>query len=282
MPHVSLRNVTKVYGEDTVALDDVSIEIDAGEFVVVLGPSGAGKSTLLRILNGLTTPTTGTVEIGGQPVSESGSDVGMVFQMHYLIESMSAYRNALTGALGRTDNLRSILTLNDRTDKREALRALATVGLLNEAEQRAGSMSGGQKQRVGIARALVQDPSLLLADEPVSSLDPKAARDVMRYLKQAAAERDLTTLSSLHQVNIAREFGDRFVGIRDGSVMFDGSREELSMDVVDDLYYGSDAEAGFETEAVGEAENEDTAEADVGSPAGADTGPGAGMGGVDS
>lgn len=282
MPHVSLRNVTKVYGEDTVALDDVSLEINAGEFVVVLGPSGAGKSTLLRILNGLTTPTTGTVEIGGRPVSESGSDVGMVFQMHYLIESMSAYRNALTGALGRTDDLRSILTLNDRTDKREALRALDTVGLLDGAEQRAGSMSGGQKQRVGIARALVQDPSLLLADEPVSSLDPKAARDVMRYLKQAAAERDLTTLSSLHQVNIAREFGDRFVGIRDGSVMFDGSREELSMDVVDDLYYGADAEAGFDSEAAGEAENGDDAEAGVGTPTGADTGPEAGVGGVDS
>ena len=279
MPHVSLRNVTKVYGEDTVALDDVSLEIDAGEFVVVLGPSGAGKSTLLRILNGLTTPTTGTVEIGGRPVSDSGSDVGMVFQMHYLIESMSAYRNALTGALGRTDNLRSILTLNDRADKREALRALDTVGLLDEAEQRAGSMSGGQKQRVGIARALVQDPSLLLADEPVSSLDPKAARDVMRYLKQAAAERDLTTLSSLHQVNIAREFGDRFVGIRDGSVMFDGSREALSMDVVDDLYYGADAEAGFDADADPTGENE--SETGVETPAGADAGPGTGVGGVD-
>jgi phosphonate transport system ATP-binding protein len=245
MPHVSLQNVTKTYGEDTVALDDVSVEIDSGEFVVVLGPSGAGKSTLLRILNGLTEPTEGTVEIGDSPVSDSGSEVGMVFQMHYLIESMSAYRNALTGALGRTDDLRSILTLNDRDDKREALDALETVGLLQEAEQRAGSMSGGQKQRVGIARALVQNPSLLLADEPVSSLDPKAARDVMGYMKQAASERDLTTLASLHQVNIAREFGDRFIGIRDGSVVFDGDREELSMEVVDDLYYGAETEGTF-------------------------------------
>ncbi|WP_256546314.1 phosphonate ABC transporter ATP-binding protein [Halobellus inordinatus] len=245
MPHVSLQNVTKTYGEDTVALDDVSVEIDSGEFVVVLGPSGAGKSTLLRILNGLTEPTEGTVEIGDSPVSDSGSEVGMVFQMHYLIESMSAYRNALTGALGRTDDLRSILTLNDRDDKREALSALETVGLLQEAEQRAGSMSGGQKQRVGIARALVQNPSLLLADEPVSSLDPKAARDVMGYMKQAASERDLTTLVSLHQVNIAREFGDRFIGIRDGSVVFDGDREELSMEVVDDLYYGAETEGTF-------------------------------------
>ena len=237
MPHVSLQNVTKLFGEDTIALDDVSIEITAGEFVVILGPSGAGKSTLLRILNGLTEPSTGTAQIGGSPVSESGSDVGMVFQMHYLIESLSAYRNALTGALSRTTNLKSILTLNQTDDKRAALRALDTVGLLKDAEQRAGTMSGGQKQRVGIARALVQNPSLLLADEPVSSLDPKAARDVMRYMKQAARERELTTVASLHQVNIAREFGDRFIGVRDGTVIFDGSRAELSMDVIDDLYY---------------------------------------------
>lgn len=237
MPHVSLQNVTKVFGEDTVALDDVSIEITAGEFVVILGPSGAGKSTLLRILNGLTEPTTGTAQIGGSPVSESGSDVGMVFQMHYLIESLSAYRNALTGALARTSNLNSVLTLNRTDDKRAALHALETVGLLSDAEQRAGTMSGGQKQRVGIARALVQNPSLLLADEPVSSLDPKAARDVMRYMRQAARERELTTIASLHQVNIAREFGDRFIGVRDGTVVFDGSRAELSMDIIDDIYY---------------------------------------------
>jgi phosphonate transport system ATP-binding protein len=109
-------------------------------------------------------------------------------------------------------------------------------------------MSGGQKQRVGIARALVQQPALLLADEPVSSLDPKAARDVMNYMKQAAKERDLTTLASLHQVNIAREFGDRFVGIRDGSIIFDGDREALTMDVVDRLYYGEGTDGAFSEE----------------------------------
>lgn len=260
MPSVSLQNVTKIYGEDTVALDDVSFEINSGEFVVVLGPSGAGKSTLLRILNGLTPPTDGTVKIGGEPVSNAGSDVGMVFQMHYLIESMSAYGNALTGALGRTDDIRSVLTLNDTEDKREALRALETVGLLQEAEQRASSMSGGQKQRVGIARALVQTPSLLLADEPVSSLDPKSARDVMSYMKQAARERDLTTLASLHQVNIAREFGDRFIGIRDGSVVFDGDRDDLSMEIVDELYYGKDGGGTF----ADGAEHEETVEASIG------------------
>jgi phosphonate transport system ATP-binding protein len=132
-------------------------------------------------------------------------------------------------------------------------------------------MSGGQKQRVGIARALVQNPELLLADEPVSSLDPKAARDVMGYMKQAARERDLTTLASLHQVNIAREFGDRFIGIRDGRVMFDGTREELSMDVVDELYYGEgdgsfadDDEADDDLDSEARREREDGAEAEPG------------------
>jgi phosphonate transport system ATP-binding protein len=248
MPAISVNNVTKRY-DDVVALNDVSFEIPEGEFVVILGPSGAGKSTLLRILNGLTPPTDGNVYIGDEPIGSARSEVGMVFQMHYLIENMSAYRNALTGALSRAGLIRSLLTWYDGQDKRNALEALDTVGLLDFAEQRAGSMSGGQKQRVGIARALVQNPDLLLADEPVSSLDPKAARDVMSYMKEAANERGLTTLASLHQVNIAREFGERFIGVRDGEVVFDGSREDLTMEVVDEIYYGESMDDADDDEA---------------------------------
>jgi phosphonate transport system ATP-binding protein len=244
MPAVTFDDVTKVYGEDTVALRDIDIEIGEGEFVILLGPSGAGKSTLLRVLNGLTQPTEGVVEINGEVPGGARKEVGMVFQEHYLVESMSAFQNALTGALARNGFFRSILTWQRTDDKRAALEALETVGLLEEAGQRAGSMSGGQKQRVGIARALVQQPSLLLADEPVASLDPKAARDVMGYMKQAAQERDLTAITSLHQVNIAREFGDRFLGIRDGGVVFDGDRDDLTMDVVDEIYYGEGADEG--------------------------------------
>ena len=238
MPAISVQDLRKVYGEDEVALDGVSFDIEEGEFVVVLGPSGAGKSTLLRILNGLTEPTEGTVQVNGEEVRGRRDDVAMVFQLHYVIESMSAYRNALTGALSRAGLLQSLLTWYDDEDKRAALDALETVGLLEEAEQRAGSMSGGQQQRVGIARALVQHPTLLLADEPVASLDPKAATEVMGYMRSAAKDRNLTTIASLHQVNIAREFGDRFIGIRDGEVVFDGDGDDLTMEAVDDIYYG--------------------------------------------
>jgi phosphonate transport system ATP-binding protein len=249
MPAVTVEHLTKVFGEETVALDDVSFTVEDGEFVVILGPSGAGKSTLLRILNGLTKPTAGSVYIGDEEITGARSDIAMVFQLHYIIESISAYRNALTGALSRADLLESVLTQYDRDDKLAALEALETVGLLDAAEQRTGSMSGGQKQRVGIARALVQRPALLLADEPVASLDPKAANTVMRYMKTAAEERNLTTIASLHQVNIAREFGDRFIGIKDGRIVFDGDHDAMTMDAVDEIYY-EDAEEAPAREAV--------------------------------
>ncbi|WP_227132150.1 phosphonate ABC transporter ATP-binding protein [Halorubellus salinus] len=247
MPAITVENLTKRYG-DTVALEDASFTIPEGEFVVLLGPSGAGKSTLLRILNGLTEPTEGGVYMGDRKLSGRRSDIGMVFQMHYLVESMSAYKNALTGALSREDLLRSLLTWYDTPDKVAALEALDTVGLLDEAQQRAGSMSGGQKQRVGIARALVQQPDLMLADEPVASLDPKAAEEVMGYMRDAAKERTLTTIASLHQVGLAREFGERYIGLRDGRVVFDGGKDDLTMDVVDEIYYEEDEEASAATQ----------------------------------
>lgn len=251
MSTIQVENLSKSYG-DVQALEDVSFEIPDGEFVVILGESGAGKSTLLRCLNGLTEPTEGTVKIDGEPVTGPRTDVGMIFQQHNIIEEMTAYTNALTGALNRTSLFRSIFQWNDREEKLDALQALDTVGLLDEAEQRAANMSGGQQQRVGISRALVQDPNLLLADEPVASLDPASAESVMGYIKDAAGEHDLTTLASLHQVNLAREFGERFIGMKDGRVIFDGYRDDLTFEVIDDIY------GDIQTESIRSGENEST------------------------
>jgi phosphonate transport system ATP-binding protein len=232
---LAVENLSKHYG-DTRALEDVSFEIPDGEFAVVLGESGAGKSTLLRILNGLTSPTSGDVYLDGEAITDSRSDVAMVFQQHNLVDEMTAFGNALTGTLNRTGFLRSLFQRQGDAEKLLALEALDTVGLVDEADQRVLSMSGGQQQRVGIARALVQRPGLLLADEPVASLDPASAETVMDYLRSAAEERDLTTLASLHQVNIAREFGERFIGLRDGRVCCDCTREDLTPGVIEEIY----------------------------------------------
>ncbi|MFC7078622.1 phosphonate ABC transporter ATP-binding protein [Haloarcula halophila] len=248
MSTLKIENLSKQYG-DVTALEDVSFEIE-DEFAVLLGESGAGKSTMLRCINGLTEPTEGSITLDGEEVGGSHTDVGMIFQQHNLVEGVSAYLNALTGSLDRVSLLKSMLQWQSREDKLRALEALETVGLLEESHQRVSQMSGGQQQRVGIARALVQDPRLLLADEPVASLDPSSAETVMGYLRKAAAEHDVTALVSLHQVNIAAYFGDRFIGLKDGEKLFDVRREGLTPELIDTLYGN--------VETVGLAEQEET------------------------
>lgn len=234
MSTLKVENLSKQYG-DVTALKDVSFEIE-GEFVVLLGESGAGKSTLLRCVNGLTEPTEGSISLDGEEIAGSQTDVGMIFQQHNLVEGVSAYLNALTGSLSRVSMLRSMLQWQSRDDKVRALESLKTVGLLDESHQKVSQMSGGQQQRVGIARALVQDPQLLLADEPVASLDPSSSETVMTYLRKAAKEHSVTALVSLHQVNVAAHFGDRFIGLRDGKKLFDVERGALTPELIDEVY----------------------------------------------
>jgi phosphonate transport system ATP-binding protein len=234
MSTLTVDNVSKYYG-DVTAVKDVSFEIE-DEFAVLLGASGAGKSTLLRCVNGLTEPSDGEIRLNGEPINSSRADIGMIFQQHNLVEGFSAYANSLTGSLNRTPVIRSVFQWQRREEKLQALEALETVGLLDEAHQKVSQMSGGQQQRVGIARALVQNPRLLLADEPVASLDPSSAETVMEYLRKAAAEHDVTALVSLHQVNIAAYFGERFIGLRDGRMLFDVERDDLTPELIDELY----------------------------------------------
>ncbi|THE66633.1 phosphonate ABC transporter ATP-binding protein [Salinadaptatus halalkaliphilus] len=236
MSRIAVTNLTKVYGDDTIALDDVSFEIDEGEFVIVLGVSGSGKSTLLRCLSSLTSPTEGTIEIDGDEVTQTHDDIAMIFQQHNIIGQMTAYSNALSGSLSRSDFVESVFQLQDSAEKYRALEALETVGLLEEAQSKARNMSGGQQQRVGIARALVQEPRVMLADEPVASLDPGSSQQVMQYLLEASVDRDLTTMISLHEVNLARKFGERFIGLRDGKKVFDGYSEDFTIDIIDEIY----------------------------------------------
>ena len=244
MNKVVVDGLTKRYG-DIVALDDVTFEVPPGEFVIILGVSGSGKSTLLRCMSALTSPTEGEVRIDGEPMNSSRPEVAMIFQQHNIIGDLSAYSNALTGGMNRSGFVESFLQLQDDEEKYRALDALDTVGLLEEAEQKTRRMSGGQQQRVGIARALVQEPEVLLADEPVASLDPGSSQDVMQYLQDAAIERNLTTFISLHQVNIARKFGERFIGLNGGKKVFDGYRDELTIAVIDEIYGDIDTEGMF-------------------------------------
>ncbi len=250
MSKITVDGLTKRFG-DTVALDDVSFEVPEGEFVIIMGVSGSGKSTLLRCIGGLLEPTEGSVRIDGRPTASDDDDVAFIFQQHNLIEEMTAYSNALSGSLGRNGLSASLLQLQDDDEKYRSLEALDTVGLLDEARSEVRQMSGGQQQRVGIARALVQEPEVMLADEPVSSLDPGSAQEVMRYLRRTTEDRGLTTLTSLHQVNIARKFGTRFIGLHRGRKVFDGYRNELTIDAIDDIYGDIDTEGMFVSDETG-------------------------------
>jgi phosphonate transport system ATP-binding protein len=244
-PIVSVRGVTKDFGA-TRALSDVNLTVAPGEVVVLLGLSGSGKSTLLRHLNGLEFPTAGTVKVLGQCVGDLKpralralrAQVGMIFQQFELVPSLTVLENVLTGALARLAGPRLGLWAYPRSLKRVALTHLDRVGLLSQAYQRADELSGGQQQRVAIARALMQNPRLLLADEPVASLDPESSHQVMSIIREIAADDGLTVIASLHQVELARGWADRLVGMRAGRVILDGSPKDISGDAVMEIYRG--------------------------------------------
>ena len=240
---VRLSDVTKRFGA-TLALDGASLEVQRGEIVVLLGLSGSGKSTLLRHLDGLEQPSAGTVEVLGQLVPDlTGrrlrtlrSRVGFIFQQFELVPSLTVLENVLTGSLATVRGPRLGLWSYGRAGKLAALGHLDRVGLLDRAYQRADTLSGGQQQRVAIARALMQDPEILLADEPVASLDPESSDQVMALIREIAVDRGLTVVCSLHQVDLALSWADRIVGLRHGSVVLDTPTEGLSKAQVMEIY----------------------------------------------
>jgi phosphonate transport system ATP-binding protein len=239
---IRIENLEVVYGNGTRALAPTSLTFAAGAFVVLLGSSGAGKSTLLRSLNALVRPTAGRISVDGIGMLQSGSAIhahrrrtGMIFQQHQLIGRCSVLANVLTGRLGYYSGLRTLLPLPVQ-DKRLALHALERVGMLDYALRRADQLSGGQQQRVGIARALVQQPTLILADEPVASLDPATADRVLGLLQGICKADGIGAIVSLHQLEFARRYADRIVGLAQGQVVFDGPPARLGKQDIERIY----------------------------------------------
>ncbi|MDO3649852.1 phosphonate ABC transporter ATP-binding protein [Nocardia mangyaensis] len=226
---IEFTGVTRQFGPDVRALDDVSCTVGAGEVVVLLGLSGSGKSTLLRHVDGLVTPSTGTVTTLGIDVGAASArelralrkQVGFVFQQFHLVGSMTLLENVCTGALASLRGPRFGLITYPKSIRLRALENLDRVGLADQAFQRADTLSGGQQQRGAVARALMQQPRILLADEPVASLDPESADQVMRLIARISAEDNLTVVCSLHQVELALTWGNRVIGLRSGRVVLD-------------------------------------------------------------
>ena len=239
-----MQDVIKQFAPSTTALDSVSFSVEESSFTVLLGLSGSGKSTLLRLVNGLHMPTSGTVKVLGQDISATRGrklralrrDIGMVFQQFHLVGSMTALENVCSGALGALSGPRVGLVTYPKKLREAALEQLDRVGLADQRFQRADTLSGGQQQRVAVARALVQRPKILLADEPVASLDPESSHQIMTLINQIAKEDRLTVLCTLHQVNLAMEWGDRILGLRQGELVLDESTDTLSTEEAMGIY----------------------------------------------
>lgn len=239
-----INELTKTYDTGTAALRNVSITIEKPEVVAIIGPSGAGKSTLIRCINRLVEPTSGSVELNGENLTSLGRrdlrkarrHIGMIFQEYNLVERLTVMENILSGRLGYVSFWRAFRRNYPPADVAAAFRLLDRVGLDGYHNTRADSLSGGQRQRVGIARALIQSPQLLLVDEPTASLDPKTGRQVMRILVELAHEHNTPTLINIHDVQLAKTFANRVIGMQDGQVVFDGKPKQLTQKVLTDIY----------------------------------------------
>ncbi len=244
-----IEHLTKIYEDGTVALKDVSFEVQDGEFLIILGLSGAGKSTLLRCINRLIEPTEGRIIWDGVDITAASDEelrlirrrIGMIFQEFNLVERLSVLTNVLSGRLGYVNPWWSLIHHFPKAEIERAMRNLERVGIADLAYKRADELSGGQRQRVGIARALMQEPKLMLADEPVSNLDPVLAHSILGYLEQLNKEDGITVICSLHYLDLVRRYGTRVVGLKDGQVVFQGLPEEITDKRFKEIY-GEEAE----------------------------------------
>ena len=238
---LEIDNLKKTFENGTKALRGVNLKVKKGEFLSILGPSGSGKTTLLRSINGLESIEKGKIFFDKEKIDESylpevQKKTGMIFQDFNLVNNLSAINNVLTGLLNSSSKFLSMFYLFNKDQKLEALKALETVDLLDKAYSRVDELSGGQRQRVGIARAIIKKPKLLLADEPVASLDPKAANLIMSLLKKINQEFNITVVCNLHQVELATKYSDRIVGLLDGEIIFDKPSSQIDKMSVNQIY----------------------------------------------
>ncbi len=263
-----LDSLTKRYDTGDLALSDISLTVPDGQVMALIGPSGAGKSTLIRCINRLVEPTSGQIWVGEQEITQLSPralrqvrrKVGMIFQEYALVERLSVMENVLSGQLGYVGFWQSWLRRFPQPVVDEAFRLLSRVGLPDFPDKRADALSGGQRQRVGIARALLQNPDLLLVDEPTASLDPKTARQIMRLIMELAGERGLAVIINIHDVPLAQMFAQRIVGLRAGQVVYDGQPDGLTSEVLTDIYgvedWSTEADAADVPEADADADAE--------------------------
>ena len=248
---LEITELSKRYKTGDDALTKVNLAVPDGQVLGLIGPSGAGKSTLIRCVNRLVEPTSGSIDLNGAQLQKMGSRklrkarrrIGMIFQEYALVERLTVMENVLSGRLGYVGFWASAFRKFPQKDIDEAFRLLERVGLDHMVNKRADELSGGQRQRVGIARALIQDPELLLVDEPTASLDPKTSRQIMRLICELCEERNLSAIINIHDVALAKLFVQRIVGLQAGQIVFDGSPESLDSDVLTQIYGEEDWEA---------------------------------------
>lgn len=243
-----LEGLSKTYKTGDAALNNATLDVPKGQIVGLIGPSGAGKSTLIRCINRLVEPTSGKIMLGDVDLVKLHKTglrhqrrrIGMIFQEYALVERLTVMENVLSGRLGYVPFWRSFLRKYPPRDIQNAYRLLDRVGLMHQADKRADALSGGQRQRVGIARALAQEPELLLVDEPTASLDPKTSRQIMRLLTEICEERGLPAIVNIHDVPLAQQFMQRIIGLNAGRIVFDGSPNDLNEDVLTTIYGAED------------------------------------------
>lgn len=261
---LELKGLSKRYATGDLALNEVDLQVPAGQVLALIGPSGAGKSTLIRCINRLVEPSAGSVSLDGEDLSRlrgkklklARRQIGMIFQSYALVDRLSVMENVLSGRLGYLGFWRSLLRKFDSADVQKACELLERVGLLEMLDKRGDALSGGQKQRVGIARALMQQPKLLLVDEPTASLDPKTSRQIMRLIVELCREQNLAVIINIHDVALAQQFVDRVVGLAAGQIVFDGKPDELTEETLTLIYGEEDWSATAE-------QDEDDADGDA-------------------